>query len=126
MIRLVLRQRCIFIGECERTRFDSLLLFFLISTQRECCLAAKHLICKKTVKVEVDRFVVGLPEEHLGDLISLTTSKHRISLLLLKQALLRQTEVRQASASTLVDQHIFGFNVPVNDTVPVDLLNREN
>ena len=126
MSRLVLRQGCIFIGEGERTRFDSFLLLILISSHRECCLAAKHLVCKETVKVEVDRLVVGLPEEHLGDLIRLTTSKHRIGLLLLEQALLRQTEVRQASVSTLVDQHVFGFNIPVHDTVPMDLLDGEN
>ena len=74
MSRLVLRQGCIFIGEGERTRFDSFLLLILISTHREGCLAAKHLVCKETVKVEVDRLVVGLPEEYLGDLIRLTTS----------------------------------------------------
>ena len=101
-------------------------MLILISTHREGCLAAKHLVCKETVKIEVDRLVVGLPEEYLGDLIRLTTSKHRIGLLLLEQALLRQTEVRQASVSTLVDQHVFGFNVPVHDTVPMDLLDGEN
>ena len=54
----------------------------------------------------------------------MTTTKHRISLFLLKQTLLGQTKVREARVATLVNQNVLWFYVPVNDTVPMDLFYR--
>ena len=82
-----------------------------------------HLIRQEPIEVDVNRLIILAAHQNLRYLVSLTPTYDGTRLLLFKQALFSETEVREASMAALVNQHILRLDVPVHDSVPMKLLN---